>query len=278
MTTLSLSDSGGALTRHADFPSRLVAPRHVDVWCPPGYAGSTARYPVIYMHDGQNLFDAELSAFGVNWGVDEALVRLSATAGLAGAIVVGIWNTAARRREYMPAPPLEAPEGRALLEQFVAENGGPPISRQYLAFLTSELKPFVDATYRTLPDQRHTLVIGSSMGGLISLYALVAHPDIFGAAGCVSTHWSIAGDALLAFFGAALPPPGRHRLYFDYGTRGLDADYEPYQLRMDALLRAAGYRAGADWLTRAFPGADHTEADWRARVEIPLTFLLRSDD
>ncbi|HYN88735.1 MAG TPA: alpha/beta hydrolase-fold protein [Ardenticatenaceae bacterium] len=275
MTTIQLSDGTGVVTRHADFPSQHVAPRHVDVWCPPGYAESpNARFPVVYMHDGQNLFDPALANTGIDWGVDEAITRLIQAERLPGAIVVGIWNTPRRVREYMPHKLLAGPEGQARLRRFAVELGGPPLSDQYLAFLTSELKPFVDATYRTLPDQPNTFVMGSSMGGLISLYALVEYPHIFGGAGCLSTHWPRGEELLVESFGAALPVPGRHRLYFDYGTATLDAQYEPYQQRMDGLLEQAGYTRGRDWLTLKFEGADHSERAWRARVHIPLSFLL----
>ncbi|HYF63383.1 MAG TPA: alpha/beta hydrolase-fold protein, partial [Herpetosiphonaceae bacterium] len=120
----------------------------------------------------------------------------------------------------------------------------------------------------------HTFVMGSSMGGLISLYALCQHPQVFGAAACVSTHWPIGGAPLVAAMAAALPPPGDHRLYFDYGTATLDAGYEPFQRQMDGLLAAAGYRQGRDCLTHKFPGAEHSERAWSERAAIPLAFLL----
>jgi predicted alpha/beta superfamily hydrolase len=112
------------------------------------------------------------------------------------------------------------------------------------------------------------------MGGLISLYALTEYPSVFGRAGCVSTHWPIGGSLLVDYFGNVLPRPGDHRIYFDYGTETIDADYEPYQLRMDALMQAAGYERGADWITQKFEGAEHSERAWRARVDVPLKFLL----
>ena len=265
--------SGGALYRHEHLASRHVAPRHVDVWCPPGYEAG-ARYPAIYMHDGQNLFEPALSTFGVPWGVDEALARLVAEGAIAGAIVVGIWSTPERRREYMPERPLLAPEARALRDRFSREQGGPPMSDAYLRFLVEELKPLIDGTYRTQPERARTFVMGSSMGGLISLYALGEHPAIFGGAGCVSTHWTIGEAGLVDLMGRALPRAGAHKIYFDYGTETVDAPYEPFQQRMDARMRAAGYQPGVDWLTRKFDGADHSERAWRARVDIPLRFLL----
>lgn len=275
MATLALSDGTGVITRHADFPSRHVAPRHIDVWCPPeNGAGSATRYPVIYMHDGQNLFDPALSFIGVDWGMDEALVRLIRETGRPGAIIVGIWNSPLRLREYMPQKPLNASGGQRILNRFVEQTGGAPLSDGYLQFLVEELKPFIDARYPTLSDSAHTLVMGSSMGGLISLYALIEYPDVFGGAGCLSTHWPIGEEVLVDALGAALPSAGRHRLYFDFGTETLDANYEPWQQRMDEWLRTASYREGWDWSTRKFEGAEHSERAWRERVPIPLAFLL----
>lgn len=272
---IRLSDGTGVVSRHADFPSRHVAPRYVDVWCPPANATTPAiRYPVIYMHDGQNLFDPALSFIGVDWGMDEAVTRLIRDTGQPGAIVVGIWNSPLRWREYMPHKPLVTPAERQLLARFVEQAGGEPLSEPYLKFLVEELKPFIDATYPTLPDRSHTFAMGSSMGGLISLYALIEYPDIFGGAACLSTHWPAGEDALVDSLGAALPQAGRHKLYFDFGTETLDAAYEPYQRRMDGWAKRAGYQADHDWLTRKFDGAEHSERAWRARVDVPLAFLL----
>jgi predicted alpha/beta superfamily hydrolase len=269
------SDGTGVMTRHANFPSRYIAPRHVDVWRPPeDDAGSATRYPVIYMHDGQNLFDPALSFIGVDWGMDEAMMRLIREGRQPGAIIVGIWNSPLRLREYMPRKPLTLIHAQRILSRFIEQTGGEPLSDGYLKFLVEELKPFIDAHYPTMPDPAHTWVMGSSMGGLISLYALIEYPDVFAGAGCLSTHWPIGEEALVDVLGAALPPAGRHRAYFDYGTETLDEDYEPWQQRMDEWLRMAGYREHQDWLTRKFEGAEHSERAWRARVDLPLAFLL----
>ena len=116
--------------------------------------------------------------------------------------------------------------------------------------------------------------MGSSMGALISLYAVTEYPDVFGAAGCVSVHWPI-GDGLVAdHLARHLPPRGTHRFYFDHGTVTLDAGYATYQRRVDAMLRAAGWREGRDFMTYVDAGAAHDERAWRARVDVPLEFLL----
>ena len=266
-------DGPGSLHRHHDFASAFVQPRNVDVWLPPGYEAGKAEYPVIYMHDGQNLFDPELAFGGVDWGMDEAVVGLMEAGEIEGAIVVGIWNRGDDRwREYMPQKALAA---AGTVERFSQEAGGEPCSDRYLGFLVRELKPFVDAQYRTLRGREGTFVMGSSMGGLVSLYALCEYPQVYGGAGCLSTHWPAGDGIVVGYVRRALPPPGTHRLYFDHGTETLDAEYEAYQRRIDAVMRGSGYREGADWATRKFAGAEHSERSWRERVHIPLLFLLQ---
>ncbi len=265
----------GTLLRHAQFPSRHVAARNVDVWLPPGYDEATAtRYPVLYMHDGQNVFDPSTSYTHVDWGVDEAMTRLIANGHARAAIVVAVWNTPKRLQEYMPRKAISG-------DTFIPTPGDPPfptsdiVADDYLTFLVTELKPFIDAQYRTLTGPADTSVMGSSMGGLISAYAVLEYPDVFGGAGCVSTHWPIAGGIVEGYLAQHLPAPGGNRFYFDYGTEAIDAQYEPYQQRIDGVMRARGYRAGADLLSHRYLGAAHNEAAWRARIEVPLMFLLR---
>lgn len=269
-------DPLGTLHHHPSFASRFVDARPVDVWLPPGYApqGEARRLAVIYMHDGQNLFDPQKAYAGVDWGIREAIVRLCQAGAIREAIVVGIWNTPKRWSEYMPQKALDRPEAAGIRASLAQEPESAPISDLYLRFIVEEVKPFVDGEYRTLPGPENTVVMGSSMGALISLYALCEYPETFGGAACLSTHWPAASEALLAYLARALPRPGRHRLYFDYGTEDVDAPYEPYQTQADAVMRAAGYRDGIDWMTVKFPGAGHSERAWRERVHIPLQFLL----
>ncbi|MGC9336350.1 MAG: alpha/beta hydrolase, partial [Anaerolineae bacterium] len=160
----------GTFHRHAEFPSALVEPRNVDVWLPPPYSrNADRRFPVIYMHDGQNLFDPRLAFTGMDWGMDEAITRLTEAGDIGGAIVVGIWNREdGRWPEYMPQKALSSP---GALEAFRQLVGSEPLSDRYLRFLVQEIKSFVDETYRTLPGRESTFVMGSSMGALISLYA-----------------------------------------------------------------------------------------------------------
>lgn len=271
------------LHHYVNFMSHYVAARQVDVWRPPGYETETAvSYPVLYMHDGQNLFDPATAYSGVTWGIAAAMTRLIAAGQIPPTLVVGIWNNGPNRwREYLPQRPLlhsfipaDEPDFSRIQAQSAAKLGinlpEEMTADNYLRFLVTELKPFIDATYRTTA---HTYIMGSSMGGLISLYALCEYPDVFAGAGCVSTHWPAVSGVILPYLRQYLPPPGQHKLYFDYGTGNMDSEYEPYQQAVDDLLRQMGYTADHA-LTRCFPGADHNEASWQARVHIPLQFLL----
>ena len=265
----------GRVDSWQDVPSAHVPARNVDVWLPPGYAEHPhRRYPVLYMHDGQNLFDPKLSYTGVDWGVDEAMTRLIAEGRAREAIVVGIWNTPLRLQEYMPRKPVTGDSLRIGVEGMGELPAAGIRSDQYLAFIVAELKPFIDATYRTRPGRDDTFVMGSSMGGLISLYAAAEYPRVFGGVGAVSTHWPIGDGIAIDWFAAHLPSARSHRLYLDHGTATLDAQYAPYQLRMDAIVRAQGYVDGRNLETRVFDGAEHSERAWRARVDVPLQFLL----
>ncbi|TXH70084.1 MAG: alpha/beta hydrolase [Lysobacteraceae bacterium] len=260
-------------------PSRFVAARDVDVWLPPSYGREPQRrYPVLYMHDGQNLFDPALAYTGVDWDVDGAMTRLIERGEIREAIVVGIWNTPQRFAEYMPRAPVRSDAVDSGIDTRPLGRAADIRSDHYLRFVTDELKPFIDEAYRTLPGRNDTSIMGSSMGGLISLYAAARYPQVFGGVGAVSTHWPACNGCTLDWFAAHLPDPGTHRLYFDHGDKTLDAQYAPYQRKMDAALRKAGYREDAQWITRRFEGAEHNEAAWRARIDIPLRFLLGTGD
>lgn len=266
---------GGRIEHYADFASAHVLSRHVDVWLPAGYNDDPQRrYPVLYAHDGQNLFHGETAYGGVPWGVDEVMTRLIDTGKIQPAIVVGVWNTPQRMREYMPQRAFTLPQGQPRLSRFVELTGGVPLSDAYLHCLTQELKPLVDANYRTQPDAGHTFIMGSSMGGLISMYAVCEYPSVFSAAACLSIHWPPLQGIAVDYLAARLPAPGSSRFYFDHGDIGEDAAYGPYQQRANAIMRDAGYTPGRDWLTQVFPGTDHSESAWHTRLHIPLTFLL----
>lgn len=259
----------------ADFRSGFVRSRNITVWLPPCYATEPhQRYRVIYAHDGQNLFDPATAFTGVDWGIDEAMCRLLAEGAVHKTLVVGIWNTPERYREYDP---------RKVVDQYLSEREkagyvkkhGRPLGDRYLEFIVQELKPFIDSRFRTLAGRAETLLLGSSMGAIISAYGVCEYPDVFGAAACLSTHWPSGKGKMIDYLAVRLPDPQTHRFYFDYGTETIDAQYEPWQREVDQLLLGKDYIEGSSWVTRKFSGADHSERAWRRRIDIPLRFLLK---
>ena len=272
----------GTLIRHQDFASTLIPSRPVDVWLPEGYdAASEDRYPVVYMHDGQFMFDRSHSPYAGTdwlWDVDKTMTRLIDEGEIRPAIIVSVWMNDAkkvsRRAEYMPRKFITADVWQQIVKDQPDMADQEVTSDNYLRFLVEELKPFIDATYRTQPDRENTFVVGSSMGGLISAYAIAEHPAVFGGAACLSSDWPITQGAFVEWLGDHLPAAGSNRVYFDHGTETRDASYAPHQLQMDEVMRNKGYRDGNDWITRRFEGADHTPRAWRERLHIPLKFLL----
>lgn len=263
------------IIRHDSFPSEYIPARHVHVWVPDSYEQRVeARYTVLYMHDGQNLFDPTTATAGETWDVAETLEKLIQGDEVRPTLIVGIFNHLNRFEEYWPERPLTHPNAHHLKQKFKENLNVPVRSDNYLRFLVKELKPFIDQTYRTKPEREETFIMGSSMGGLISLYAICEYPEVFAGAGCLSTHWPAVEGIILPYLAQQMPNPGQHKIYFDYGTETLDALYEPLQQPVDALLAQKGFQQDIDWMTRRFEGAEHNEPAWRARVHIPLTFLL----
>ena len=236
------------------------------------------------MHDGQNLFFPERSNFNKVWAADAAARRVVA-AGTPPFIIVGIDQPgAARYRQYFPQA-LYAAASPALQAKFDRLAKGPITGDAYLVFLTDDLKPLIDRTYRTRPDPAHTAIIGSSMGGLISCYAFVARPDVFGRAACVSTHWPLADPADVGPFSPELAglwqhylathlgAPARRLLWMDHGTATLDANYAPWQAAIDADLTGLGWVRDRDFVSRSYEGAAHEENAWAARLDDIFAWL-----
>jgi enterochelin esterase-like enzyme len=281
--------SSGSIKRFENFQSAFVDARTVDVWLPEGYS-SKKKYAVLYMHDGQMLFDSSTTWNHQEWGTDETLSKLLQEKKIKNCIVVAVWNNGQKRHpEYFPQKPFEnlSQEQKILVTTQLQKAGRTtevfkPVSDNYLKFLVTELKPFIDKTYSTYTSRKNTFIAGSSMGGLISLYAICEYPTVFGAAACLSTHWpgifsmdnNPIPTAFVNYMSAHLPNPKNHKIYFDYGDQTLDTLYPPLQKKADEVMKAKGFSA-LNWTTKFFPGDEHSEIAWNKRLHIPLLFLLK---
>jgi predicted alpha/beta superfamily hydrolase len=240
---------------------QLGRTRRVWIYLPPDYATSGKRYPVLYMHDGQNVFDAATSYAG-EWGVDETLDSLHA-AGDPGVIVVAVDHGGSLRvPEYSPWP-----------TRFGAGEG-----EKYVAFLVGTLKPWIDRSYRTLPDRLHTGIAGSSMGGLISFYAALRHPDVFGRAAVFSPAFWIAPSAYE--LAAQAQPRAGNRMYIISGGLEVAAGeaqgiYQRGQERMIETLAQRGFRRGTAVVAKISPDGKHAEWFWRREFAAAYQWLFQ---
>jgi predicted alpha/beta superfamily hydrolase len=251
--------SSAQLRKHEQFRSRFLRnQRDLIVYTPPGYDRQTSRhFPVLYLHDGQNLFDGATSFIpGQDWHVGSTADYGIQSGAVEPLIIVGMYNTKARIREYTPT--------------HVPKLGGGRADR-YAKFLIEEVKLFVDREYRTLSGPEHTGIGGSSLGGLVSLYLGLKHANIFGkiAALSPSVWWN---KLVIHRFVQSMNIQPRPRIWLDIGTReGPRIVHEVEQFR-DVLLDK-GWRLEHDLHYERVEGAEHNEAAWAQRVGPFLQFL-----
>jgi predicted alpha/beta superfamily hydrolase len=258
----------GEFRYHRNFHSNfLPADRDVIVYLPPGYVTDTQkRYPVLYMQDGQNLFDGATSFIqGNEWRMDETAQGLIQSGAIEPLIIVGVYNTRDRTDEYTPArDPKHKQGGKADL---------------YGRLLVEEIKPLIDANYRTLKDAQNTGLGGSSLGGLVSLYLGLKYPQVFGKLAVVSPSVWFA-DRIIVRDVLTLKTKPRLRLWVDIGTSEGQDELDSIQTADDArLLRdallAKGWKAASDLSYTEIPGAQHNEPAWAQRVEPILKYLFQ---
>jgi len=259
--------TGDIRMHHLFHSPELKNARTIMVYLPPGYDDTPDQhYPVLYMHDGNNIFDAKTSATGVEWGVDETAQHLIVQDRIRKIIIVGVFNTPQRTKEYSP---FEDPEF----------GGG--FGDAYLEFIAATLKPFIDRTYRTLPGREHTGLAGSSLGGLVSLYGLFARPEVFGFAGAVSPALWWARRKIFSFLRAARRPRPI-KLWLDMGTDEGEAagplvEYKKGPADCRRLVKALtdqGYELEQDVRYEEIEGGRHHELDWAARVDRMLLYFF----
>lgn len=279
----------GKIVRIPNFQSKFVSARTIDVWLPEGYYNEKQAYEVLYMHDGQMLFDSEITWNKQAWCVADIIDSLIQKKRIRKLIVVGIWNGGtSRHADYFPQKPYMSlnKNQQAWVSQQLAEKGRAvgtfkSNADNYLKFMVYELKPYIDQTFSVNKGKDATYVAGSSMGGLISLYALCEYPHIFGGAACLSTHWpgvfTLDNNPVPAKFFKYLSrkflKKHKQKLYFDCGDQTLDALYPPLQLEVDKIMRHKKINDNL-WLSKFYPGTDHSEKSWSQRFAVPLIFLF----
>lgn len=256
----------GDVRYHQKFASKILKnERTLVVYVPPGYEKEKSeRYPVLYMHDGQNLFDAGSSFLGVEWQVDETVERLIKEGKIPPIIVVGIYNNAERMNEYTPT------------RDAARKAGGHGV--MYAQFVIEEVKPYIDKTYRTKPGREDTAVAGSSLGGLISLYMGVEHGDVFSKVGVISPALMWDEASLLAELKFKPGPLKRLRVWLDMGTKEGGAlpmfnSALGYTRELREIMEKVEMRKGVDFKYMEAEGAVHNEGAWAERFDQVLLFL-----
>ncbi len=255
--------SSGQLRKHEKFRSRVLRnQRDLIVYLPPGYSEQAWRcFPVLYLHDGQNLFDGATSFIpGQDWHLGSTADEYICRGQVEPLILVGMYNTKARVREYTPTRVPKLGGGRA---------------DRYAKFLIEEVMPFIEREYRTLPGPQHTGIGGSSLGGLVSLYLGLKHPGIFGriAALSPSVWWN---QCVMLQVAATANPDPRPRIWLDIGTREGPRIVQDVEQFRDVLLQK-GWRLERDLHYERVEGAEHNEAAWARRAGPFLRFLFPED-
>ncbi len=226
--------------------------RDVIVWLPPSYYKSKNNYPVLYMHDGQNIIDPSTSFLGYDWRIDDVVDSLIKMNQIQEIIIIGIYNTPDRTLEYSDTE----------------------LGKNYANFVVNKLKPFIDSTYRTKPDKKNTAIMGSSMGGLISFLFAWWYPNTFSSAGCLSSAFLVDDNKILKEVKNYNGKKKNVRFYLDDGGVGLDEKLKPGYDEMITLLKNQGYKKGNDLEYFYDETAEHNEQAWAKRIWRPLKFMF----
>ena len=245
------------LLKHAEFTSQFLnEKRDIIVYLPPDYHAEEnreKRYPVMYLHDGQNLFDPRTAYVpGMDWRVDETADRLSEEGGITPLIIVGIYNTGEHRiDEYTPTKDKKLGGGHA---------------QDYGRMLVEEIKPFIDGQYRTVNDAGSTGLGGSSLGGLVTLYLGIIYPHVFGKLAVLSPSVWWNNKVILEYVAEASPKP-RLKIWLDIGTKENPQAVQNAEMLRDVLLKR-GWKLGVDLQFTEAEGAEHNEADWEGPMAV----------
>jgi enterochelin esterase-like enzyme len=279
----------GSIERIENFNTELVEPRNIDIWLPENFDKKKS-YSVVYMHDGQMLFDASKTWNKTSWDADDTFGKLLKEGKIRDCFIVGIWNVPEKRyADYFPQKIIDSITEPTRFKILKRQINAKPSADNYLKFIVTELKPFIDKNYPTKPDAENTFMIGSSMGGLISIYGLCEYPNTFGGVACLSIHSPLASFELIDentdievsskfrdYLKQNLPAANIKKIYFDYGNLTGDSLYEPYQSKIDQIMVNKGYNNNF-WRTLFFDGESHTEISWAKRLSTPVLFLLKTN-
>ena len=286
--TVSGVSKGTLLRLDSAHATPWLSARPLDIWLPSTYNGKR-KHAVLYMYDAQMLFDSKVTWNHQEWRVDEILDSLITSKAILPTIVVGLHNGGMMRNfEYFPQKPFNALKSTFsdstmadIAMRYGSDSTFPVRSDLYLQYMVEGVKPLVDSTFEVYTDKGATAVAGSSMGGLMSMYAIGEYPDVFGTALCMSTHWpggfspnEEIPNAFQAYVAEYIRPERVGKIYFDYGTETLDGMYEPFQNAVNQVLLDNGFVSEGNWTTQKFPGAAHDEKSWAKRLHVPLTFAF----
>ncbi|HQU71092.1 MAG TPA: alpha/beta hydrolase-fold protein [Calditrichia bacterium] len=243
----------GTVRFHKHLSREGLENRDVIVWLPPGYQQARQkRYPVLYLHDGQNVFDPYTAYTGVEWAADETVTHLLGRDLMEEIIMVGIYNSPDRLEEYS-----------------ISAKG-----TLYRRFIVEELKPLIDLNYRTLTDPLNTATIGSSLGGLVSFLLAWEYPAVFGKAACLSPSFIYNKNQAIRMLRQSPAPEAPLQIYMDCGNFGGERLLLKGCRRVMRLLKRKGFVGGVNLMFYHDVHGHHSEVDWAERLWRPLIFLF----
>lgn len=272
-------DSGRSVIHITNFQSRFIEARNIDIYLPPSYNGSIP-YRVLYIQDGQNVFNKDYAFENEALDLDLCLQHNNVN----DVIIVAIWNTSKRFREYL-IPDIFDELSKKDKRSIKREYGGAPLGDRYLSFLVEELIPYVESNYNTSKQSSDRFIGGISMGAFISFCALIKYPEVFGSGLCLSTHWPLTvfhdrksiPDKYLKFVVNNKFRLSKCKIYLDYGTENIDSWYEYSQLKILDILQEVSDNYEKNILSLEFKGAGHSMKDWKNRINLPVRFIFKNE-
>lgn len=246
----------GIVKYHLNLKGKRIKPRDIIVWLPPFYFLETdKRYPVLYMHDGQNIIDPRTSSFKVDWQIDESADTLIRKKYIEPVIIVGIYNTSDRNKEYSEDEP----------------------GCLYMQFIVDSLKPFIDKNYRTLPDRENTATGGSSSGGLISFILPWEYPQVFSKSACISPAFKIDEYDFVDNVKLHHGEKKKLKFYIDNGSDALDTRLQAGIDEMLKALNEKGFIENQDYYFFKDLTGSHNENSWAKRFWRALIYLFGTE-